>query len=315
MISFVILHYLAVDSTLKCIDCIKALGGDNNVVVVDNASPDGSGPMLADKFKNDGRVFVVLNDENAGFARGNNLGIAYACENFDPDFVVVLNDDVEIEQTDFCERIYEIYDQHPFDLLGPDIISQYSGVHQSPKHMRGCSLDSVRKKAAYVRRSQNPVLLYLSSGEKSNGPLWRWVLRRRRRKSGIDFSAPAQGVVLHGSCVIFSRRFLNGHLWPFYPGTFMYYEMEILEWLCRRDGSVVRYDPSLNVLHHQNVATGMQYRSIVSRTRFVTECLLESLAAAEELILCTQAVDGDEVTVLASQPAAIQLAPLLASSE
>ena len=28
MISFVILHYLAVDSTLKCIDCIKALGGE-----------------------------------------------------------------------------------------------------------------------------------------------------------------------------------------------------------------------------------------------------------------------------------------------
>lgn len=65
----------------------------------------------------------------------------------------------------------------------------------------------------------------------------------------------------------------------------MYYEMEILEWLCRQDGSIIRYDPSISVLHYQYVASKQEYKSIVKRSKFVIECLLDSLTAAEELIL------------------------------
>ena len=75
---------------------------------------------------------------------------------------------------------------------------------------------------------------------------------------------------------------------PFYPKTFMYYEMEILDWICRQEGSVVRYDPSISVLHYQYVASKMEYRSIVRRSKFVIDCLLDSLDAAEELILASE---------------------------
>lgn len=288
MIAFVILHYLAVESTITCVKCIKSLGQDVHIVVVDNASPDGSGLRLARKYKKDRRVTMILNKENAGFARGNNLGVEYAQKHLNPEFTVVLNDDVEIQQPDFCRRIRDIYNNRAFDVLGPDIISQFSGVHQSPKSLKGYDLDRVRAKAAYVRRSQHPVIMYLGCGEKCSDFIWRRVQRYRRDKSGIDFAAPAEGVVLHGSCVIFSRRYLKKHPAPFYPGTFMYYEMEILEWLCRRDGSVVRYDPSITVLHHQNVATKLRFNSILKQSQFVASCLLDSLHAAEELILRTE---------------------------
>ena len=111
---------------------------------------------------------------------------------------------------------------------------------------------------------------------------------RNRKKQHIDTTRPAEGVVLHGSCVIFSQRYLARHPEPFYAKTFMYYEMEILDWLCRQDGSVVRYDPSISVLHYQYVASKMEYRSIVRRSRFVIDCLLDSLDAAEELILASE---------------------------
>lgn len=311
MTVFVILHYRAVESTNKCVECIKKLNGDNHIVIVDNASPDGSGLGLVRTYAGDRRVTVLLNGENAGFARGNNFGIDYACRRLSPEFVVVLNDDVEIRQTDFVTRVSSIYAAHPFDILGPDIISQFSGVHQSPKQLHGCTLQSVRKKAAYVKRSQNPILMYLSSGEKSSALIWRGVQRRRRAKSGIDFSSPAEGVVLHGSCVIFSRRYLASHPQPFYPGTFMYYEMEILEWLCRRDGSVARYDPSIRVLHHQNVATHLEYRSIVRQSQFVASCLLDSLHAAEELILASRSEDESAPRVMT----ALAPAPAMATSK
>ena len=284
MTAFVILHYRAAEMTRTCVERIRALNGSNYIVIVDNASPNGTGELLAEEYAGEDNITVLLNQENAGFARGNNLGIRWVCENLKADFVVVLNNDVEILQKDFAVRIGEIY-RDPFDVLGPDIVSVFSGIHQSPKSLKGCTLESVRKKRANVKRSSNPILLLLSSGEKNSPAIWRRKQRRERAKQQIDSSVSAEGVVLHGSCVIFAKRYLDTHPEPFYPKTYMYYEMEILEWMCRQEGSVIRYDSSISVLHYQYVASKQEFKSIVRRSKFVIECLLESLTAAEELIL------------------------------
>ena len=288
MTAFVILHYRAIDTTRSCVRSIRALAGDKHIVIVDNASPDGTGKQLAEEFAASPDVTVLLHDKNDGFARGNNVGVRWVCAHLDADFTVVLNNDVEIPQHDFIPQIARIYAQHPFDLLGPDIVSVFSGIHQSPKTLHGCTLESVRHKRACVARSRHPVLLLLSSGEKNSPAIWRLVQIRNRKKQHIDTTRPAEGVVLHGSCVIFSQRYLARHPEPFYAKTFMYYEMEILDWLCRQDGSVVRYDPSISVLHYQYVSSKMEYRSIVRRSKFVIDCLLDSLDAAEELILASE---------------------------
>lgn len=288
MTAFVVLHYRAIDMTRKCVECLKALDGDKHIVIVDNASPNGTGEQLAVEYADDCMVTVILGKENVGFARGNNLGVRYVCDELDADFVCVLNNDVEINQQGFISGIEAIYAAHPFDLLGPDILSVFSGIHQSPKTLHNCDLETVRKKRCFVRRSQNPILLLLSSGEKNSPAIWRIAQRRRRAAQNIDSSVPAEGVVLHGSCVIFSRRYLLDHPEPFYPKTFMYYEMEILDWLCRQEGRVVRYDPSISVLHYQYVASRMEYRSIIKRSKFVMDCLLQSLDVAEELMLSAE---------------------------
>ena len=285
MTAFVILHYRAIETTRKCVESIKALAGDKHIVIVDNASPNGTGAELAEEFASDALVDVILNPENSGFARGNNLGVKYVCDELDADFTCVLNNDVEIRQVGFINGIERIYDEHPFDLLGPDILSVFSGIHQSPKSLHHCNLESVRRKRAFVERSSNPILLLLSSGEKNSPAIWRIVQRRNRAKQNIDSGKVMENVVLHGSCVIFSRRYLERHPEPFYSKTFMYYEMEILDWLCERENCVVRYDPSISVLHYQYVASKMEYRSIVKRSKFVIRCLLESLDAAEALML------------------------------
>ncbi len=285
MTAFVILHYRAIEMTRTCVERIQALEGNNHIVIVDNASPNGTGRLLEEEYAMEQNVTVLLNSENSGFARGNNLGIRWVRENLLADFVVVLNNDVEILQKDFAVRIGEIYEEHAFDVLGPDIVSVFSGIHQSPKSLHGCTLDSVRRKRANVKRSSHPILLLLSSGEKNSPFIWRLVQRRQRAKQNIDSTVPAEGVVLHGSCVIFSERYLKTHPEPFYPKTYMYYEMEILEWMCRREGSVIRYDSSISVLHYQYVASKQEFKSIVRRSKFVIDCLIESLTAAEELIL------------------------------
>lgn len=79
-IVFVILHYLAIDETYKSVDSIeKKIDTDMyKIVIVDNASPDKSGALLKEHYKNDDHVEVLLNQENLGFARGNNVGFRCA---------------------------------------------------------------------------------------------------------------------------------------------------------------------------------------------------------------------------------------------
>ena len=50
MTAFVILHYRAIDTTRSCVRSIRALAGDKHIVIVDNASPDGTGKQLAEEF-------------------------------------------------------------------------------------------------------------------------------------------------------------------------------------------------------------------------------------------------------------------------
>ena len=69
-IAFVILHYMAVNDTIECIKSIE----DNidtksyRIIVVDNASPNGSGLVLFEKYKDYSCVKVILNEKNLGFA-------------------------------------------------------------------------------------------------------------------------------------------------------------------------------------------------------------------------------------------------------
>ena len=168
MTAFVILHYRAIDTTRSCVKSIRALAGDKHIVIVDNASPNGTGAVLAEEFAASPDVTVLLHGKNDGFARGNNVGTRWVYEHLDADFTVVLNNDVEIPQHDFIPQIARIYAQHPFDLLGPDIVSVFSGIHPDVITVRdeahkNLSVDTVRqiRADAYIRPNEGARKVYI----------------------------------------------------------------------------------------------------------------------------------------------------------
>lgn len=73
---------------------------DARVVVVDNASHDGSPDMIRLQFP---RVELIAREENLGFARGNNVGLrALGCQQGDPALspparILLLNPDTEVQ--------------------------------------------------------------------------------------------------------------------------------------------------------------------------------------------------------------------------
>lgn len=77
-LSIIILNYNVKDLLLNCLDSIYANKGKLDrwqVIVVDNASSDGSVEAVKDKFP---QVEVIENKANIGFAAGNNVGVKKA---------------------------------------------------------------------------------------------------------------------------------------------------------------------------------------------------------------------------------------------
>ena len=134
MVCFVILHYMALEETILCVESIRgSVEGEKKIIVVDNCSPNGSIKGLEEKYKDAGDVDVLETGENLGFAKGNNFGYAYAVREYSPDFVVVMNNDMEIRQKDFIGQIYRSFEEYRFAVMGPDIYSTKKKYHQNPQ--------------------------------------------------------------------------------------------------------------------------------------------------------------------------------------
>jgi GT2 family glycosyltransferase len=86
------------------------------VVVVDNASEDGSADMVEEEFPS---VRLVRNEENTGYARGNNIGLL-RCRG---EYILLLNSDTEMID-DAPEKLVAFLRQNPsYGACGAQLIN------------------------------------------------------------------------------------------------------------------------------------------------------------------------------------------------
>lgn len=94
LVSIVVVSYGGLELTQACLDSV--LGRETwpnlEVLVVDNASPDGTPEYLAALAASDVRVRAVFNADNRGFAAANNQGVVLARG----EFVILLNNDTVV---------------------------------------------------------------------------------------------------------------------------------------------------------------------------------------------------------------------------
>jgi GT2 family glycosyltransferase len=89
----VVLNYGRETLTAGCVAALeRSVGVAPRILIVDNASPDGSGARLQARFP---QHDFLQTGENLGYAGGNALGIARALAH-DAEFVLVINDDAEV---------------------------------------------------------------------------------------------------------------------------------------------------------------------------------------------------------------------------
>src|SRR4051812_11797183 len=93
-VSIILLNWNGYDVSRGCIESLRHVTYPNyEIIFVDNASPDGSGPRIRDEFPH---LIYVQSEKNLGFARGCNIGIRKAMER-DADYALLLNNDSTVD--------------------------------------------------------------------------------------------------------------------------------------------------------------------------------------------------------------------------
>lgn len=284
---FVVLNYMADDMTTKCVRNILDHFGDYNIriAVVDNASPNGSGQRLRKYYSDNKCVSVILNDCNEGFANGNNAGYRYIVGNFNPDYVIVMNNDVLIRQDDFLDLVDSKYAECKYSVLGPDIYCPEKRQHQNPAHKKVFSMNDLKQlESYYLKLVKHPCFYYWKDRIAYSSFVSK--LKGREEKQDADIIPDrAEDVVLHGACYIFSKSFISRRENCFCPETFMYFEEDILAYECIRDGFKMVYDPELSVEHLEDVSTNLSFNSEFGKYKMKNAEFLKSVHVLMNMVM------------------------------
>lgn len=115
-VSTIVLNWNGKEDTVECIESLKKITYPNNeVIVVDNASTDGSVQYIREKYP---EITLIENENNLGYSEGNNVGIRYAMKN-SSEYILILNNDTIVD-SNFLEALVDVAEYNEKSgILGP----------------------------------------------------------------------------------------------------------------------------------------------------------------------------------------------------
>ena len=225
-LSVIIVNWNAAEYLPAALDALFAAGDgvDMEVILVDNASTDGSLELVQERYP---QVAVIANQVNRGFAAGNNQGMARARGRY----ILLLNPDTELPP-DALTRFLAYMDAHPQTGVAGPRLQGPSGKIQGGAAGHDPSLSTIFNFATF---------LYRLSPQRFRG---LWLAR-----SLYEDARPIQVDWVSGACMFLRREAIEaaGVMNERY---FMY--SEDVE-LCRRvraAGWGVVCLPEIRVTHH-----------------------------------------------------------------
>ncbi len=116
LVYIIVLTWNGKKDTLECLGSLKALTYPNyRVLVVDNASVDGTAEQVRSQFPN---VELIVNKDNYRFAGGNNVGIEYALSK-NADYILLLNNDTTVDPNFLAELVTTAESDDQIGIVGP----------------------------------------------------------------------------------------------------------------------------------------------------------------------------------------------------
>jgi GT2 family glycosyltransferase len=228
-----VLTYNSREVAHRCLASLREISYPNlDVLVVDNASSDGTAEMVVREFS---EYQLLETGANLGYTGGNNRGLAAALES-GADYAMILNPDTVIADSSFVARMVDYLEQHrDIGIAGPRVF--------------------LRERSSI----QNTVLF--APG------LWRNVrnwIRFRLQPESLNLSGDTvvDAETLNGVCLLLRAKCLR-ETGLFDENIFMYIEDADLDFRARQKNWRVCYLPIDGVVHEQRIE-GYEMTSQVS---------------------------------------------------
>jgi GT2 family glycosyltransferase len=255
----IVLNFRTADMTLRSAQAVlDDLPAGGELVIVDNASGDGSDQILAQAIENNGwqdRVRLLLSDVNGGFGAGNNIGIrAGMADGARPDYIYIVNSDAFVDSGATQA------------LLDHMIANPTAGFVGS--HVRG--EDDVTHHTAFR---------FPSIASEFEGAARLGIISRLLSNAIVPIPIPetTQRVDWVAGASVMARGAMLDEIGMFDEDYFLYFEETDLLLRAARAGWSTWYLPASRVVHIGSVTTGMkQWQRIPgywydSRRRYFTK--------------------------------------------
>ena len=240
-IAIIVLTWNGRELTLDCLRSLDAVTTPGvRVIVVDNASSDGTADAIRSQYG--GRITLIENPTNAGFAAGNNAGIERALRD-GADFILLLNNDTLVAP-DFVDRLLEpLRDAPDIGITAPKI---YFAEPRDRIWFAGGVISMWKGTARHIGIRETDRGQY-------------------DRERDIDYAT---------GCALLARRTVFETAGTLDPAYRAYFEDADLCVRARRAGFRIRYVPAARVWHRISASTGGQLsrrkitRKLASAGRF-----------------------------------------------
>ncbi len=239
-ICIIILNYLNYKDTVECVESIFEMAYKiTGIVIVDNNSENESYAILKEKYRNQNRIKVLHAKKNYGFAKGNNIGIAYARKYFHSDYIFVVNNDVIFKQKEFFELLLAAH-KPGVGVIGPEIHLKGNYVQPRYKH--------------YVTFWENLLLFLRTIACIKESDTWKKILY------AYDLDDKIKKEVLHGCALMFTPDFFEEYN-GFYSRTFLYNEEGILYLMCKQKNLEQMYVKEAFLFHKEDQSSEMSFQN------------------------------------------------------
>jgi N-acetylglucosaminyl-diphospho-decaprenol L-rhamnosyltransferase len=229
-LTVIVVSWNTADLLLACLASLaeNPFHGDHEIIVVDNASPDGSADRVARSYP---RVRLIRNASNEGYSAGNNLAIRRACGRY----VLLLNSDTEV-RSGTLDRLVRFLESAPrAGAVGPRHVNPDGSLQ--PSCMRFPTLGTALIFDTLVAR--------LPPGKRH---LDRYFMRDFDHRS----SRPVDQIP--GSCLLMPREvvqtvgLLDERLWLYFN------DVDYCQRILAADYSI-HFLSDAEVMHHQHAST------------------------------------------------------------
>lgn len=234
-LSFIIVNWNTRDLLCQCLESIyKTVSGPTyEIIVVDNASSDGSVEMLADRYP---QVYVIANSENRGFGQANNQGFAV----MKGTYALLINTDAVLTDQ-AVQKLWEFAEKTPCAAVVCGQLLNADGSRQN-------SIASF------------PTLFTLAA----NTSLLEYLFPSRYPSKRYKHSGPLEVESAIGACMLIRKKALDD-VGFFDERYFFFFEETDLAFAMRRAGWRIYQVPDARIFHLQGQSIG---HSVQSRIEF-----------------------------------------------